>query len=105
MSDAMSSYWTNMAASGDPSVGPQGVPLHWPPYTNASDVNIQVRVLGRENEEVATFLKWASDFLPLHPRVQFALPFNTTVHLKQSRCDMWDSVIAALNANGGVVNR
>lgn len=42
MSDAMSSFWTNMAATGDPNKGPQSVPLTWPLYANATNENIQV---------------------------------------------------------------
>lgn len=67
LSDAMSSFWTNLARAGDPNAGWEG--LHWPSYVNSSDVNFQ-----------------------------FEMPLSTTAQLKEARCDMWDSVLATLQA-------
>ena len=108
MSDAMSSFWTNMAATGDPNKGPMSVPLTWPLFVsgtgtgNYSNVNMQVSQCFR-----AKAINNRSGFtLPFYicHLLQFALPLGTTTNLNQARCDMWDSVLAQLQASGGVIN-
>ena len=44
VSDAISSYWANLATSHDPSNGPFSVPLAWPRYLATSDLNLQVGI-------------------------------------------------------------
>lgn len=94
-----------MAASGDPNKGPMSVPLSWPQYSNATDTNIQVRAWSTVNAfrlSVWAALNGAVGYFSASTLLQFALPFSTTVHLNQARCDMWDSVLDQLMAHGGV---
>lgn len=42
VSDALSSYWTNLATTHDPNDGLHGVPLTWPRYSESLDENLQV---------------------------------------------------------------
>lgn len=73
VADAFSGYWGNMAHAGSPNAGPLPVPLAWPQYAPASDVNLQIQ-----------------------------MPFNTTAHLDKTLCDAWDVVYGALNTVGRV---
>ena len=67
ISDAITSYWTNLAATGNPNTGPSTVPVQWPLYNQGSDQNLQLQ-----------------------------MPINVTTHLSKTVCDMWDSVANAL---------
>jgi len=68
MADGISAFWGNFASTRNPNSGPLPVNLMWPKYSPASDINMQLQV-----------------------------PLNTTQHLQQKLCDMWDGVAQVLN--------
>jgi len=76
MSDAITAYWTNFAATANPNQGPATVGVQWPGYDPVGDLNIQLQV-----------------------------PVNVTQHLLQRLCDMWDGVEADLNGGGTTLPR
>jgi para-nitrobenzyl esterase len=76
ISDAITAYWTNFAATANPNQGPASVGVQWPGYDPVGDLNIQLQV-----------------------------PVNVTQHLLQRLCDMWDGVEADLNSGGTTLPR
>jgi para-nitrobenzyl esterase len=71
MSAAMTCFWTNLAAAGDPNQGPCTPPLSWPGYAQATDQNIN-----------------------------FQLPFAVGSGLNSDIVDFWDGVFASTTGAG-----
>jgi para-nitrobenzyl esterase len=71
ISNAMQCFWSNLAAAGNPNTGPCQVPIEWPAYSSATDLNIN-----------------------------FNLPLSTGSGLDGGVLDFWDGVFEQTTGKG-----